>query len=256
MMEILRRLLQPRLLPPTKDGYQAPVGALADGWTCDDPSCGGGEFFDPAKAAIPRRCASCGSGTYPVPAWPWWHGARRAELDALSDQAGQEGDEVLGTLVDFHLLTWTFENHLMLGHRRDALVSLQETDVRLRTAMREDRFFTEGSYRLELVRGALRSGDPDTALRVIEPWVALAREEGAGYGTDLKSDNAARTNYRCLVAACLAWTEDARTSNHGRRTTLVTWTLDTAGAHHVRDWLTGPQDAALDALEPGRRGRR
>ncbi|MFE3636504.1 hypothetical protein [Streptomyces sp. NPDC059168] len=255
-MDILRRLLQPRRLPPTKDGYQAPTGALADGWTCDDADCGGGEFFDPPQPGIPRRCTSCGSGTYSVPAWPWWHGARRAELKALSDQAGREGDAVLGTLVDFHLLTWEYEDCLMRGYRRDALTSLQDTDERLRKASRENGCFTEGSYRLALVRGSLRSGDPDTALRVIEPWVALAREQGPGYGTDLESDNAARTNYRCLVAACLAWMEDARTRSHGRRATVVAWALDTAGALHVRDWLTGDQDVALYALDPGWRDGR
>jgi hypothetical protein len=249
-MDILRRLRQPGQLPPTKDGYQAPAGALADGWTCDDPDCGDGGYFAPPRPEVPRRCASCGSGTYPVLAWPWSHGARRAELDALSAEAAREGDDGFGKLVAFHLMTWTFEDHLMEGYRRDALVSLRDTDARLRAAMREDRYFTEGSYRLGLCLGALRSGDPDVALQVIEPWVALARGQGAGYGTDLESDNAARTNYRCLVAACLSWLEDARTLGHRRRATVVAWTLETAGARHVRDWLTGDQDAALYALEP------
>jgi hypothetical protein len=58
------------------------------------------------------------------------------------------------------------------------------------------------------------------------------------------------------VAACLAWIEDERTRDHERRSTVVGWALRTAGAPHVRDWLTGEQDVALHGLEPGWRGGR
>ncbi|WP_416965261.1 hypothetical protein [Streptomyces sp. Agncl-13] len=222
-MEILHRLLGPRQLPPTRDGYQAPPGALAAGWHCDDPDCGGSGYFPDPRPGIPRRCGECGSGTYPRYAWPWQHGERRAELDALLSGAERENDVYLALLVRFHLLEWTFEDHLMEGHRRDALVTLEDTDARLRVAMRENPYFTEGSHRFGLLLGALRSGGPDIALRVLEPWVALAHEQGPGYGRDLESDNASRTNYRCLVSSCLEWLGDGRTGGHPRRGTVVAW---------------------------------
>ncbi|WP_327695987.1 hypothetical protein [Streptomyces sp. NBC_00459] len=249
-MEILKRLLAPRGLPPTKDGYQAPPDALAEGWVCDDPDCGEAGYFAAPQSGIPRRCQVCGSGTYPRHAWPWQHGERRAELDALLDEAERKDDEILAVLVRFHLLTWTFEDHLMNGHRRDAVMALRDIDARLRETMSGDRYFTEGSYRFALVLGALRSGDPDIALRVLEPWVALAREQGPGYGTDLESDNASRTDYRCLVSACVEWLRDARTAADPRYGTVVGWVLDTARAPHVRNWLTADHDAALTVLDP------
>ncbi|MGX9888761.1 hypothetical protein [Streptomyces sp. NPDC002276] len=254
-MEILHRLLGPRRLPPSRDGYQAPAGALARGWECDDPDCGGSGYFSAPRPGIPRRCDECGSGTYPRHAWPWEHGAEQARLDALLSRAEREGDEQLAVLVRFHLLGWAFEDHLMKGRRRDALVTLADTDARLRATMREDPYFTEGAHRLGMVFGALRSGDPDIALRVLEPWVTLAREQGPGYGTDLESDNASRTNYRCLVGACLDWLRDARTRAHPRRATVVSWTLDTACLPHVRDYLTAEQDTGVTRLDPGWRTR-
>ncbi|MEU5040685.1 hypothetical protein [Streptomyces griseorubiginosus] len=249
-MEILHRLLGPRRLPAGRHGYQAPPDALAEGWECDNPDCGEGGYFASPRPGIPRRCDACGSGTYPRHAWPWQHGERRAELDALLAGAERDGDRYLALLVRFHVLTWTFEDHLMNGHRHDALATLRETDAGLRATMREDPLFTEGSYRYALVLGALRSGDPDIALRVLEPWVALARDRGPGYGTDLASDNASRTDHRCLVSACLAWLRDERTPAHRRYDTVVRWVLDTARAPHVRNWLTGDQDAALTVLDP------
>ncbi|MFJ9893838.1 hypothetical protein ACIQPR_10970 [Streptomyces sp. NPDC091280] len=255
-MEILQRLLGPRRLPPSRDGYQAPTGALARGWECDDPDCGGGGYFDDPRPGIPRRCADCGSGTYPRHAWPWEHGEERARLDALLSRAEREGEEQLAVLVRFHLLEWTFEDHLMKGHRRDALVTLADADTGLRATMRQDRYFTEGSHRFGMVYGALRSGGPDIALRVLEPWVTLAREQGPGYGTDLESDNASRTNYRSLVGSCLDWLGDGRTRSHPRRPTVLAWALDTARLPHVRHYLTADQETALTHLDPGwRTGR-
>lgn len=250
-MEILNRLLGPRRLPPSKDGYQAPPGALAGGWECDDPDCGGSGYFADPRPSIPRRCDACGSGTYPRHAWPWQHGEERARLDALLAGAERENDVYLALLARFHLLEWTFEDHLMAGRRRDALVTLEETDAKLRTAMRADPYFTEGSHRFGLVLGALRSGGPDIALRVIEPWVALAHQQGPGYGTDLESDNASRTNYRSVVGACLDWLGDGRTRSHPRRATVVTWTLDTARLPHVRNFMTADQITRLTRLDPG-----
>ncbi|MBN0048437.1 hypothetical protein JS756_30915 [Streptomyces actuosus] len=255
-MQILQRLLAPRRLPPTKDGYQAPSDALAAGWQCGNSECGETGYFAAPRPGIPRRCEVCGSGTYPRHAWPWQHGERRAELDALLYRAEREDDAHLALLVRCHLLTWTFEDHLMSGYRRDALVALDDADAKLRVATRESPHFTEGPYRSALVVGALRSGGPDIALRVLDPWVALAREQGPGYGRHLKSDNASRTNHRSLVSACLGWLADEQTGGHPRYDTVVGWTSDTARAPHVRDWLTADQDEALTLLDRRSRFRR
>ncbi|MFF8930130.1 hypothetical protein ACF1AO_22955 [Streptomyces longwoodensis] len=252
-MPFLRRLLgEPRRLPPTKHGHQPPTGALADGWECDDPNCGDGAYFTAPDASVPRRCETCGSGTFTRPAWPWQHDARRAELDGMLRRAEREGDEHFASLVRCHLMTWTFEDHLMNGFRRDADVALREADTRLRAATREDRHFTEGPYRFTLVQGAIRSGSATLALRIIESWAKTAREEGPGYGTDLASDNASRTNHRCLVEAHLSWLRDERTLDHPRRAAVVGWALETAQAPHVRNWLTADQLTALSTLRRGR----
>ncbi|MFE3163030.1 hypothetical protein [Streptomyces sp. NPDC059224] len=253
-MGLLRRLFAGGQLPPTKDGYQPPPGALAEGWQCLDPDCGEGGYFPVPRTDIPRWCETCGEETYPRLAWPWEHGARRAELDALLAEAERDRDECLGLLVRLHLLAWSFEDHLMDGDTRAAQGVLAHTDRQLRGAMREQPHLTEGSYRFAMVLGALRSGGPEIALRVLEPWVELARQQGPGYGTDLEHDNAARTNYRNLVSSCLEWLGDGRTPGHPVYGTVVRWMLDTARAPHVRDWLTGDQDRALDALDPYWRG--
>ncbi|MEU2583853.1 hypothetical protein ABZ612_12960 [Streptomyces avermitilis] len=251
-MDILQRLFGPGQLQPTEDGYQAPPGALATGWQCHDPDCGEAGYFPAPRPSIPRRCGACGSGTYPRHAWPWQHGERRAELDALQRRAQRDGDTYLALPVHFYLLSWTFEEHLMNGDRGAALAVLGDADGQLRTAMKERRHFTEGSHRTMFVLSALRSGDPDIALRVLEPWAALARAQGPGYGTDLESDNASRTNYRSLVSSCFEWLEDGRTApqSHPAYDTVVGWALDTARAAHVRDWLTTDQEQRLNRLDP------
>ncbi|MET8814380.1 hypothetical protein ABZW47_20495 [Streptomyces sp. NPDC004549] len=249
-MDILRRLfgLGPGQLPPTLDGYQAPPGALATGWSCDDPECEGAGYFPDPRPSIPRRCDLCGSGTHPRHAWPWQHDERRAELDALLERAEEEGDKYLAPMVRLHLMCWTFEDHLMRRDRATALAFLTEADARLRGEMKEDRFLTEGSFRHLLVLGALRSGDPDIALTALDPWVTLAHTQAPGYGTDLAQDNAARTNYRSLVSSCLVWLDDPRTATHRARPTVTSWALTTARAPHVRDYLTADHLTRLPQL--------
>ncbi|WP_018547788.1 hypothetical protein [Streptomyces sp. LaPpAH-108] len=247
-MDIFRRLFGPAQLPPTLHGYQAPPGALATGWSCDDPECGGGGWFPDPRPAIPRRCGLCGSGTHPHHAWPWQHDERRAELDALLHRAEHEGDVHRAPLTRLYLMCWTFEDHLMRRDRATALTSLAEADARLRREMKENRHLTEGSFRLLLVLGALRSGDPDIALTVLEPWVTLAHAQAPGYGTDLARDNASRTNYRSLVSSCLDWLDDPRTTTHRARPTVTAWALTTARAPHVRDYLTAQHLDRLSQL--------
>ncbi len=243
--------LRPRTTAAHQGRLPGAPGALATGWQCHDPDCGEAGYFPAPRASIPRRCGVCGSGTYPRHAWPWQHGERRAELDALQRRAQRDGDTHLALPVHFHLLSWTFEEHLMNGDRGAALAVLGDADGQLRTTMKEKRHFTEGSHRTMFVLSALRSGDPDLALRVLEPWAALARAQGPDTArTWSRTTRAVPTTAAWSVPASHGWRTGGRRPSrirvrHGRGLAL-----DTARAARVRDWLTVDQEERLNRLDP------
>jgi hypothetical protein len=190
-----------RQLPTTSYGFTPPSGAEARNWECiNREECG--RVGNGAPTRWPHACDGCGGPTDPVLAEPWAHDARGVEIQYLLASGVEDGG--------FTALQWPIWRH------KDALIDERHGDAAAARAeyraiveQQECDYPGRGSMGYWSLAGdALRAGQPDGAVEILDPWLRQTRTE------EVESDSTQRANACRAVDAALDFLESPAGEPH------------------------------------------